>query len=89
MLHTGIDKREQESCSLQDPFVVVRAILRIPPCISLAKIVVGTASSRRRTGFDFELVWIQKLTFPRRYPNKVPVMMVDEKLDVVFGLYVL
>ena len=56
-----------------------RVIRRIPPCISLARMAVGTASSRRRIGLvDLEFVWIQKLTFPLRYPKMVPVTTVEE-----------
>lgn len=57
---------------------------RTPPCISLARIVVGTASSRRRIGeVDLEFAWIQKLTFPLRKPKIVPVIVVE---DVKVGL---
>ena len=56
-----------------------RAIRRIPPLISLARMVVGIESSRRRRGLvDLGFVWMQKLTFPWRWPNMVPVMVEEE-----------
>lgn len=58
-------------------------ILSVPPLISLAKVLVGTASSRRRIGLVVELAfsWMQKLIFPLRYPNIVPVMVVEVVSD--------
>ena len=54
-------------------------ILKVPPLISFAKTLVGIASSRRRIGLvELGLDWIQKLTCPLRYPNIVPVIVVDD-----------
>lgn len=60
----------------------------MPPCISLAKTLVGTANSRRRMGLvDLEFAWIQKLTFPLRHPKMVPVMVVlVGEVKVGFGV---
>lgn len=63
------------------------AIRKIPPCISLARVVVGSARSIRRVGFvDLEFVWIQNRTFPRRYPKMVPVMVFDEDEELELKL---
>lgn len=66
-----------------------RAIRRKPSSISRARAAVGTASSRRRSGVEAErlLSWRQKLTWPRRWPKKVPVtttpVISEEETDTV------
>lgn len=83
-----MDKRELfESMLFLTLEVDSSAILRSPPRISLAKIVVGIASSRRRSGVvDLGFVWIQKLTFPRRWPNIVPVIVVEGLRVGIWGI---
>ena len=65
---------------LHVPVVVLLSstILSVPPLISLAKTLVGSANSSSRIGLlELALAWMQKLTFPLRYPKMVPVIVVE------------
>lgn len=74
ILQSGVDRRLEDA--EVELLALSKAILRVPPRISLAKIVVGTGNSRRRIGFgDLGFGWMQNLTFPLRYPKMVPVIV--------------
>jgi len=73
MLQRGVEKRLLLLVLLHE---LSSTILRVPPLISLAKTLVGTANSSSRIGLlELELAWMQKLTFPLRYPKIVPVIV--------------
>lgn len=82
IVQRGVENRlllEQDPVPEWVPPLLSSTILSVPPLISFANTLVGTASSRRRIGLvEFELAWMQKLSFPLRYPNMVPVMVAEE-----------